>query len=420
MKVSDVMNKYVVSVSENTPLKEIGRLIFSLGISGVPVLKGKKLVGIVTEQDILSHMFPTMKDIVEDYSKARDFEGMEKRMVELLDNPASKLMNKKVTTITSDMSLMKAQSMMLINNFSRLPIVDKNKNLIGIVSQGDIFRQLIKNEIPRIEKDKYADFIASYYDSMIDWNKRIKFESGALLKLFKKEKATNILDLGVWTGEHTIQMVKKTGNISYLGLDHNPTMIKMSIDKIRNSSENIKKNVKFLLTNFDDFDSKIKQKYDIAICMGGSLPYIPLPISKLMKNVKNVLREKNPLIILQILNFDKILNSGDNLLDFKIQELRGEKHLFIEFFEKLNAKKLLHHVILFDHDGINWIYKGITTIDIYNYSLKDIKNALKKAGFKKISFFGNKGEYQGEYGKLSFTDKFDLKESDWLNVVAKR
>lgn len=422
MKVADIMRKSLISVSEETPIKDVVRLIFNLGISGVPVVKGKKLLGIVTEQDILSKMYPSLQELTEDYVHARDFESMEKNILDNLETPVRKIMNKKVKTISPSTPIMNAQSLMLVNQFSKLPVVDKNKNLIGIVSQGDIFRQLIKSEIPRLEKEKYAEFIGRYYDDMVNWKARLEDEVPILIKLFQEEQINSILDLGVWTGEYTIALAK-AGKVKITGLDHNRNMIDMSNKKRDKLSSEIKKSVDFMLTDFKDFPEKLNKKYDAAVCMGGSLPYFPVPLDELLINTTKSLRDKNAILVLQVLNFEKILNSKKRLLDFKIQKSKDglhKEHLFIEFFEKKDKKSLLHHVIVFDYDGLNWIYKGITTIDIAYIIKEDLEKALKKAGFKDISFSGNMGEYQGEFGRLSFTEKFDPKESDWLNVVAKR
>lgn len=421
MKVSDIMQKSVITVSEESLLKEVARLIFSLGIGGVPVVHGRKLVGIVTEEDILSQLYPTMKDLIEDYSHSRDFEAMEKNLLYFINVPIKKIMNKIVVSISADTPLMRAQSIMLLNKFSRLPVVDGKKNLIGLVSQGDIFRQLLRNEIPQIEREQYAGFISRHYDLMVDWGKRFKYEFPTLFKILKKEKIKKVLDIGTWTGEYTVALVKH--GVKTLGLDHNPVMIKISNEKKDKLPVFLKKNVTFMLTDFTDIARKIKEKFDAAIFMGNALPYIPVPISKIFKDLSLVLREKNPILIIQLLNFDKFLITRDRLLSFKIHKsnLAYEKeHLFLEFFDKKTDNILLHNVIIFDSDGKNWVYKGKTTIPIHYISKNDLQKTLKETGFNKISFSGSKGNSPGEYGKFSLTEPFQPLESDWLNVVARR
>lgn len=421
MKVSDIMQKSVVTVSEDTPVRELGRLIFTVGIAGVPVVRGKKLVGIVTEQDILSNLYPTIQELVEDSVHAQDFSLMEENINALLFAPVKKIMNTNITTISADTPLLRAQSLMLVNSFSRIPIVDKNKNLVGIISQGDIFRQILKNKIPEIHKEKYAGFIARHYDLMVDWEKRFKGELPALLGLFKKEKVKNIVDLGTWTGTYTTHLARK--GFRLLGLDHNLIMVKMSEEARNKLPAEIKKNVKFILTDFKQFANKTSDKFDAAICMGNSLPYIPVSPSKLFTETGKILRNKNAVVIIQLLNFEKLLKKQDRLLSFQIQKsnLAYEKeHLFLEFFDKKEGNTLLHNTVIFDSDGENWIFKGIMSFPIFYITKKDLEKAFRKAGFKKISFSGSMGEYQGEYGRLSFTEPFKPLESDWLIAVAKR
>lgn len=421
MKVADIMRRSVVTVHEDTPLKEVGLLIFSLGLSGLPVVREGKLVGIVTEKDILNKFHPSVMEYMEDPVNAGNFEQMEKNLRNFLNVPAKKIMSTNPTTITSDTPLVKAQALMASGHISRLPIVDSNNNLVGIVSQGDIFRELVKNEMPQIEKERYAGFIAGHYDLMVNWKKRFEEELPVLLGLFKREKVKSILDIGVWTGEYTIGLAQK--GVKILGLDNHEIMIQISNDKKEKLPANIKDNVNFMLTDYTDFSAKISAKYDAAICMGNSLPYIPVSPSILFGQISKSLRDKNALVLLQILNFKKILESKNRLISFMIQESKEEgakEHLLMEFFDKPKGKTVMHHVVIFDSDGKNWIYKGTTSIPVQDLRKDEIIDALKKNGFKKIITAGNTGEYQGEFGNLSFEEPFNPNESDFLNVVAVR
>ena len=52
-KVKDIMSKDIISVDEETPVEEIANLFTTHKINRVPVLRGKKLVGIVSRADIV-------------------------------------------------------------------------------------------------------------------------------------------------------------------------------------------------------------------------------------------------------------------------------------------------------------------------------------------------------------------------------
>ena len=52
VKVKDVMTKQVITVTESTPLEEAAKIMLDRKIGGLPVMRGAKLVGIITESDI--------------------------------------------------------------------------------------------------------------------------------------------------------------------------------------------------------------------------------------------------------------------------------------------------------------------------------------------------------------------------------
>ena len=58
MKVANVMSRQVDYVTKNTSVKDVCRLIFGRGINGVPVREGKKIVGFITERDVISKFYP--------------------------------------------------------------------------------------------------------------------------------------------------------------------------------------------------------------------------------------------------------------------------------------------------------------------------------------------------------------------------
>jgi CBS domain-containing protein len=147
MKVSNAMSKKVDFVSSDTKVRDVAKLIFGHGINGVPVVKGKKVVGFITERDILARFYPSMEEYVQDPVNAGDFENMEKKVSEIFDLTADKIMSKHPVAIESNTPILRAQSMMFIHKIGRLPVVDKKGKLVGIISKGDIFRALVGDNL---------------------------------------------------------------------------------------------------------------------------------------------------------------------------------------------------------------------------------------------------------------------------------
>ena len=420
MKVKDVMQTSVISVSEDALIKEVAQMIFSIGISGAPVVKGNNLVGIVTEEDILAHMYTNDKKNTQDYMGVQDFNLVEHNIVSLLDKPVSTIMNRNVLSITGDEPVMKAQGLMLNKKFSRVPVVNKKKELIGIISQGDIFREVLKEEMPVLEKDRFASFMSTNYDMMIDWEQRFEEEFPSLFRIFKKESVQKVLDLGVWSGIFSIGLAQE--GLSVTALEQNKLMLEIANKKREALPPVIKDNIQFFNTDYSDIKSVTNGEYDAALCLGNALLYMPGDLSHIFTQVHSVLKQ-NGICIIQIINVNRVLEKKKRLLNFQIQkpsELSGHERLFLEFLDKKDKDIVRHNLAVFDSSGGSWVYQGGTAIDMKFVQEKEISKTLKEVGFSDISVGGYQGEYQGEYSPISFIKPFDASTSDWMTIVARK
>ena len=145
MKVRDILQKKVDFTTPDATLLDAAKVIFGHNHKGVPVVNSskRKLIGFITEQDILSQLFPDIRDLIEDYAHSRDFEAMEKKVKSVLTKKVNEVMTKKIIAIQADEPILKAESIMKLKDISRLPVIDNKGNLIGIISKGDIFRALV-------------------------------------------------------------------------------------------------------------------------------------------------------------------------------------------------------------------------------------------------------------------------------------
>lgn len=147
MKVKNAMSKKIDYTTPKTRVKEVSKLIFDHHINGLPVLKGRRLIGFITERDILSQFYPTMKEYMEDTANEANFEKMEKKIATIFEMTADKIMTKRIVTIGPEEPLLKAQSLMFMHKIGRLPVVDGKKNMIGIIAKQDIFKFLVGKRI---------------------------------------------------------------------------------------------------------------------------------------------------------------------------------------------------------------------------------------------------------------------------------
>jgi len=145
MKVSDIMTTSVRTARTDTPIKEIANTMCFNKISGLPIVdEHDAIIGIVSEKDLLKRMFPDMKAIAEEGRP--NFEEMEKGYSDTLNLVAGDIMTTPVSSVTSDMPIMKAASLMCLKNIRRIPVADNNK-IVGIVSIGDVHKAIFQSSL---------------------------------------------------------------------------------------------------------------------------------------------------------------------------------------------------------------------------------------------------------------------------------
>jgi len=118
MKVKDVMHRGVAWVEPQTPIAEIARKMRDEDIGAVPVGENDRLVGMVTDRDIVTRGL----------AKVRNY----------MDLVASDVMTKPIVYARADEDVEDALHIMAKNQIRRLPVIDENKRMTGILSLGDI------------------------------------------------------------------------------------------------------------------------------------------------------------------------------------------------------------------------------------------------------------------------------------------
>lgn len=150
MKVSDVMSRKVVLVTPSTTFKEVWRTIFKNKVNSLPVVdKKKKLLGIITREELLERLYPDYQDLFSIDGSFPDFEEMEKKVNELSALKASKVMRKHVVFTHEDTPLMRALSRMIVRRINQMPVVKESGVLVGMITKGDIFYSLFKKSAKR-------------------------------------------------------------------------------------------------------------------------------------------------------------------------------------------------------------------------------------------------------------------------------
>lgn len=416
MKVADIMSRQVDFVRPTTSVKEVSRIIFSLGINGVPVCEGRKVVGFITERDILAKFFPSIEEYIQDALSATDFEGMEEKVSEILSMPVTKIMARNLTTVSASTPVLRAQSLMSSHKLSRLPVVDSEGNLIGILSRGDIFRALVEQKLILHEEEGFYDWLARYYDTIVDWEKRLESEIPELSRLFKKEEVRKVLDIASGTGEHTLALAKE--GFEVFGLEKSSVMTAQAIGKKTKLAEKVQDNAQFINGTYKNIVGKSPRDFDSAIFMGNVLPYIQYSDEDILKEVLSVLNPKKAVVVIQLANFEKALSNGGvrEFIQRKSSSPYSQEYVFFGLYMEEKGKEniLSSTRMIFDVVKDTWRFRSINSTPVLKIGKTDIEKMFKKEGFTDITFFGSK------FYEPILQKPFDIVTHDWLNVVAKR
>ena len=133
MWVRDIMSTDVVTLIEDETLADAKRCMDLGRIRHLPVLRGPKLVGLVTHRDLLAASFSIFAEV----------EPAEQRRV-FVTVPVVEAMHRDVITIGPDATVADAAHTLLDNKWGCLPVVNEDGDLLGIVTEADFLRLTVR------------------------------------------------------------------------------------------------------------------------------------------------------------------------------------------------------------------------------------------------------------------------------------
>lgn len=128
--VRDVMTANPACVSEKDTIRDAARIMAKQDTGVVPVVEGKKVVGMITDRDIVVRLIAEGKDASS--SKVTD------------------AMSKQVRSIRDDAGIDDALQLMSSAQVRRIPVVNASNEIVGIVSMGDLSKTDQDNKIGRV------------------------------------------------------------------------------------------------------------------------------------------------------------------------------------------------------------------------------------------------------------------------------
>jgi len=141
MLVEDIMSTSLKTVKPDTAMSEVVSMMCLYRLSGIPVVEeDNRLVGFISERDVLNPMFPTLEDIMDSMATIdmTDALGTYSKIVGMKVN---ELMTKTVISVSPKTEILKASARMIGNRFRRIPVAVDGK-LVGMLSVGDVHKSI--------------------------------------------------------------------------------------------------------------------------------------------------------------------------------------------------------------------------------------------------------------------------------------
>nr|BFD81801.1 CBS domain-containing protein [Streptomyces sp. Xyl84] len=161
-KVGSVMTDDVVRAQYGTPFKEVARMLDEHRISGLPVVDDDEhVIGVVSETDLMT------RQVLETGSRepGRHFRALltmtaRRQAVKAKARTAGQLMTQPPVTVHADETIVEAARTMAERQVERLPVIDDEDRLVGIVTRRDLLQVFLRPD-PDIREEVIREVLVN-------------------------------------------------------------------------------------------------------------------------------------------------------------------------------------------------------------------------------------------------------------------
>ena len=147
LKAKDIMTRDVITVTPETEVTAIARILLEKHFNGLPVVdENGNLVGIVCQSDLIAEQkklpIPSVFTILDTFIPIYPPGKTEKEIQKITAMKASQTMTRNTVTVDPETGLDEIASIMVNKSIHTIPVVENNK-LVGIIGKRDILKTLV-------------------------------------------------------------------------------------------------------------------------------------------------------------------------------------------------------------------------------------------------------------------------------------
>jgi CBS domain-containing protein len=142
----DIMSREVITLSPDQDIAEAAKILLENKINGAPVVDAGKVVGVLTQADLVSQQkrlrLPSVFTILDGFfSLGGSVDEMQKEMGKITAMTVGQAMTRNPTVLAPDTPLDEAATLMVDSKLYTLPVVD-GESVVGVVGKSDILNTL--------------------------------------------------------------------------------------------------------------------------------------------------------------------------------------------------------------------------------------------------------------------------------------
>ncbi len=146
LTAKDIMTTDVLTVQPDMPVEELAALLYEKKIGGAPVMSDGKLLGVVTESDLIDQAknlhIPTVLTILDSVFVLGNPNRMDKEFHKMAGRTVRDIFSDELITVSEDAPLNEIATIMADRKVHTLPVV-ANGELLGVVGKADLIKAIL-------------------------------------------------------------------------------------------------------------------------------------------------------------------------------------------------------------------------------------------------------------------------------------
>jgi len=146
LTAKDIMTREVITVRQDTPIKDLAEILWKNRISGVPVLdENNQVISVVTESDLIDQNkkvhIPTMISLLDSVIFLESSKKTEEEIKKMSGDTVQDICSSTLVSVTEETGLDEIATLMSEKSVHTLPVVQDGK-LVGVIGKSDIIRSI--------------------------------------------------------------------------------------------------------------------------------------------------------------------------------------------------------------------------------------------------------------------------------------